>query len=541
MPAPRLRPLARCAAVACLVVALVAQGATAAGSGMGAFDKADARLVEGRWQEGADLGEAAGTASAFVARLNHGARASKALEHYGCALKRAGDDLVGCAEAGRGLLRLDRCGHVAQVRQYSAVRLTSICGTPSSGSCTSGRPSGWPSCRKRRVARRTGVVPSAYREGVPRANAVHPLFTANYVAHTRVGDPLLDPVMQALRDLDPEDLHRFIGAGIDQRPELKHAPRALREFFRKVDEPPAWLDYEAHRPARQAFHAYSTNVLVAFVAGVLIEGFSTLIAKSFAMTGRVLTPDSARRRLMQNNRHLLEVFFPGGLERNGDGWKLSMRLRFVHARVRDLLANSGVWDAGSLGTPISAAHLGFATSVFSARLLRHAAKVGAVFDKEEQESVMQVWRYTGHVMGVPDAMLFTDKAHAELIFEIARVCEPSPDADSAVMANALIGAIPLVAGIEDTAEQQRVRQLAYRLSRALIGDDLADQLAFPKTWTLGTLRGFRLKQWWEKSRAGAQGVRSQNFTQMLDISVYDDPNVTYRMPDHWDSRKSSPW
>ena len=384
-------------------------------------------------------------------------------------------------------------------------------------------------------------VPSAYSEGLPRANAIHPLLAAKYVEYTRVGDPLLDPVMEELRDLDPQHLHRFIGAGIDQRAALKDAPIALRNFFREVDEPPAWLDYEAHRPARRAFHAYSTNVLVAFVAGVLIEGFSTLISKSFATTGRVLTPDSARRRLMQNNRHLLEVFFPGGLERNGDGWKLSMRLRFVHARVRDLLANSGVWDPDHLGTPISAAHMGFATSVFSARLLRHAAQVGAVFDREEQESVMQVWRYTGHVMGVPEGILFTDRQHAELIIEIARACEPTPDADAAAMANALIGAIPLVAGIEDTAEQQRVRQLAYRLSRALIGHRLADQLRFPKMWTFGTLRGFRLKQRWEKSRTDAQGVRSQNFTQMLDISVYDDPNVTYRMPDHWSSRKSSPW
>ena len=86
MPAPCLRFLAGCAAVACPVVALVAQGARAAGSGTGVLDKAGAGLVEGRWQEAADLGEAAGTASAFVARLKHGARASKALEPYECAL-----------------------------------------------------------------------------------------------------------------------------------------------------------------------------------------------------------------------------------------------------------------------------------------------------------------------------------------------------------------------------------------------------------------------------------------------------------------------
>lgn len=91
MPAPCLRPLARCAAVACPVAALAAQGATAAGSGISVLDKAGAGLVEGRWQEAADLGEAAGTASAFPARLKHGARASKALEPYECALNSVGE------------------------------------------------------------------------------------------------------------------------------------------------------------------------------------------------------------------------------------------------------------------------------------------------------------------------------------------------------------------------------------------------------------------------------------------------------------------
>ena len=384
-------------------------------------------------------------------------------------------------------------------------------------------------------------VPSAYSAGLPRARAVDPELADSYVMHTSVGDPQLDPVMDELSGLPPHDLHRFIGAGIEQQSDLCDAPAALRRFFAEAVEPPSWLDYEAHRPALRAFHANSTNVLIAFVAGVLIEGFSTMIAKSFAATGRVLTPSSARRRLMQNNRHLLEVFFPGGLERNGDGWKLSMRLRFVHARVRYLLANSPVWDTAHLGTPISAAHMAFAISVFSARLLHHAALVGAVFDSDEQASVMDVWRYAGHVMGVPETALFLDREHAERIFAIGRLCEPQPDADSADMANALIGAIPLVAGIDDPAEQRRVSKLAYRLSRALIGHELADRLDFPRMYTTGALLGFRLRQRFNDIRTGAKGVRLQNFTQMLDISVYDEPDATYRMPDHYDSRRSSPW
>lgn len=385
-------------------------------------------------------------------------------------------------------------------------------------------------------------APGAYVEGYATARGVDPALADAYIRHTRIGDPDLDPVIEEVADLESDQLQRAIRAGIEQDAKaLRQAPKSLRHFFEDKVGPPPWLDFEAHAPAVRAFNVNAANVLVAFVCGVLIEGFSTLISKSFATTGRVLNPESARRRLMQNNRHLMEVFFPGGMERDGDGWKLSTRLRFVHARVRHLLANSGAWDVGYYGTPISAAHLGLATTVFSMRLLEHAALVGAVFNENEQASVMQVWRYAGTVMGVPEGILFVDRDHARRIFDIAHLCEPEPDSDAAAMANALIGAIPLTAGIEGERQQRKVMKLAYRLSRSLIGRELADQLQFPRMNTVGSLAAFRARQRLQRFVQGRQKVRLTNFSQMLDISVYDRPEERYRMPDHYLSARSNPW
>lgn len=385
-------------------------------------------------------------------------------------------------------------------------------------------------------------APGAYLAGYPEAREADSGLADEYIRHTRIGDPDLDPVIEDVAELDGHELQRGIRAGIERDSEaLRQAPRSLRHFFEDKVGPPPWLDFEAHRPAVRAFNVNAANVLVAFVCGVLIEGFSTLISKSFATTGRVLNPESARRRLMQNNRHLMEVFFPGGMDRDGDGWKLSTRLRFVHARVRNLLANSDAWDVEHYGTPISAAHLGLATTVFSMRLLEHAALVGAVFNEDEEASVMQVWRYAGVVMGVPEDILFVDRDHARRIFEIAHMCEPEPDSDAAAMANALIGAIPLTAGIKEEREQRKVMKLAYRLSRSLIGNELADRLEFPKMNTVGSLTAFRVRQRLQRFVQGKQTVRLNNFSQLLDISVYDRPDDRYRMPDHYLSARSNPW
>ncbi len=353
-----------------------------------------------------------------------------------------------------------------------------------------------------------------------------------------MGDPDLDPVMEEVASLPQSEMHRFIKAGVEENDAVfREAPEALRDFFRNL-KPPPWLDYDAFNPGVRAFQANTSRVMAAFVCGALIEGFSTLISKSFSMTGRVLDRSTAKRRFMQNIRHLLGVFFPDGLQREGGGWKLSLRVRFVHARIRYLLTHYGDWRHESWGTPVSAAHLGLAMTVFSMRLLEHSMALGAVFNREEQQSVMAVWRYAGYVMGVPETILYATEEDARRLYMIGLLCEPSPDTDAANMANGLIDAIPLTVDVADAVEQRALRQLTYSLSRPLIGNKLANQLLFPKTRTMGVLFGFRMKQRFWKTQ---QVVRLESFSQLLQLAVNNEEGMSFRMPDHVHSSKSSPW
>ena len=382
------------------------------------------------------------------------------------------------------------------------------------------------------------TIPSAYVDGHKTARLQDEALADNYVRHTMIGDPELDPIMDELSSLPPDELHRYVGAGIEQRDEvLREAPQILRDFFDNLEDPP-WLDIEDFRPGIRAFHANVNLMLVAFVTGVLVEGFSTMIAKSFSITGRVA---STKRRLQQNNRHMMDIFFPGGLHRNGEGWKLSTRIRFVHTRIRNLLNHSDEWNHEAWGMPVSAAHLGFAISVFSKRLVDYSLLVGAKLNEEEQESVIKVWRYTGYLMGIPETILYTSTEEAVKMYKIGYMCEPPADAESIGVANMLIQAIPTVADITDPEEQKNLRELAYRLSRALIGDQLADQFEFPKISTFGTLWMYRMKQRLNRLMTSQQSIRSDNFSQLLQISVYDDEGVSYKLPNHVHSSKSIKW
>ncbi len=389
------------------------------------------------------------------------------------------------------------------------------------------------------------VIPTIYRPQAEagKAHAIDKECADNYLRHTTFGDPQLDPVMEQMhQELAPDDVDRFIRAGIEGEEQvMREAPQYIRDFFEVANEPPEWLDYKAFEPGARVFSMYVETMLVAFVTGVLVEGFATTIAKSFNMTGRV---GATSRRLMQNNRQVMEIFYPGGLQRKNDGWKLSVRVRFVHARVRNLLSHFPDWDQEAWGTPLSAANMGLSISVFSKRLVDNAKMVGARMTEEQEDSVIATWRYAGHLMGIPDSILYETRADAEQIYQVGHTLEPPPDENSVVMANLLINSIPKVAGFESPKMHKKIITLAYRLSRALIGDELADALEYPKTsrrTIKNTILLFRLKQYIGFLLKNQQVVRAGNFLQMFQISLYDEGGISYRMPDKVRASESRDW
>src|SRR5690606_2613068 len=87
----------------------------------------------------------------------------------------------------------------------------------------------------------------------------------------------------------------------------------------------------------------------------------------------------------------------------------------------------------------------------------------------------------------------TTEAEALRLHEIGILCEPPPSDESIILANCLINSAPVVAGITDPRERDRLTRRIYQVSRALIGDELAGQLNFPPANTFGALAAIRLK------------------------------------------------
>ena len=390
------------------------------------------------------------------------------------------------------------------------------------------------------------VIPADYVASYERAKAVDPERARNYIDHTMVADPVCDEMVARLDAVPQRDADRFIRAAIENPddPALRDAPAAVHTFIEELETVPGWVDYGDFAGGIRAFHRDSSACLAAMLGGVLVEGFSTSIAKSFFITGRLR--DQGVRRLRQNNRHMIEILLPGGLETRGDGWRLSVRIRLVHAKVRQLLNDSDEWDTAAAGVPISAAQVGYALTSFSARMLQHMKSLGASYDVAERDGFMAVWRYSGYLMGIPETILYRDYDDALELFRVGGLCEPDPGVECVVLANSLVNSAPVVAGITDPAARRKLARYVFMVSRAMIGDPMADSLQYPPSHTLGVLRWFRFQRRYQQflTKRLPRLSRESSFTAfntLLEVSALQELDIDYKLPDHVHSEESRWW
>ena len=388
-------------------------------------------------------------------------------------------------------------------------------------------------------------TPSIYSEGYDRARRSDPELAAKYLEHVTLDDPVADAAVAALASFDQAEVHRLIAAGMDaDAAAFRKAPQALRDFFDEIETPPAWFDPEATYAGCRAFHQYSDLFIPAFFV-VTLQNAATLISKAFYLTGRVTT-EHGLRRIRQNTRHFIEIMLPGSLSRDGEGWKLSVRIRLVHAQVRrQIRALADEWDESVYGAPLSGAHMALASANFSATMLRQATKLGAELDAEARASFMQTWRYASWLIGSPEALLFEgDEEKTADLYRVASVCEPPPGEEAVVIADSLVNALPDIAGIAKGPARRAMTVHVQRVSRALLGDELANQLRFPRRFTGGLLRWLRWKRRVHQAVQNlsprlAQRWRSEHFSFLLDASVLDD--LSYRLPDQLRADLAKPW
>lgn len=297
-------------------------------------------------------------------------------------------------------------------------------------------------------------------------------------------DPLADEAVEAMAALGPgggfELLERVLARGISDVPE---APAALRAFFIEGARVPAWVDWATVDRGGDV-------LLRAGILGGLVLGAMSLPLgyaspggnKPLVMSGRLT--EQAPRRLSETSRFVQAVCQPRGMRPGGDGFKITLKVRIMHAHVRRMLRRSGRWEAQKWGAPINQHDMAATTLLFSLVVLEGLRRFGFEIEHREAERYMHLWRYVGFLSGVDPELLPASQLEGFALAELIDATQGPPDDDSRALVRALMDSPLAAARTRQEKRSAPVRaRVARGLLRGLVGADLAEKLGVgPTPW-----------------------------------------------------------
>ena len=97
---------------------------------------------------------------------------------------------------------------------------------------------------------------------------------------------------------------------------------------------------------------------------------------------------------------------PGAMRRDGEGFKLTVHVRAMHALINNRFEVDGRWDVDRWGLPINQTDQVGTLGLFNSTLLLGGRVLGRWVGAEDSRAVMHLWRYVGWLLGVNEDWLF---------------------------------------------------------------------------------------------------------------------------------------
>lgn len=291
------------------------------------------------------------------------------------------------------------------------------------------------------------------------------------------GDPLADAVADALAGRPVGERMATIGRALgERRSELP----ALDALIREAARAPAWVE-----PARIERGA-AVVVRVGAPAGIVLGAVSLVLGycspggnKPLVFTGRLT--EAAPRRLAETGRFVQALIAPGGARPWREGWAAAVKVRLMHAGVRRGLLASPAWRTDAWGVPINAFDSAGTILLFSLVLLDGLERIGVTVRPDERADVLHLWRWIGHVMGVPEPLLFADEAAARAFWDVVTRTQGPPDDDARALVHALLDGALGPPGDDPVARlrARTARGLGWAVARRCIDPERFAALAPP--------------------------------------------------------------
>ena len=214
-------------------------------------------------------------------------------------------------------------------------------------------------------------------------------------------DQLADDLVRAVREEHALTMPQVRAAMAGDLPGDAHP--ALRAFFDVVEERPEWVDDDLLERGAAAARRIGKDGFDILAFGSLLGGYRSGGAlQPLVRTGRF---DDTLNRVGETGQWWLACTAPGGMARDGEGWRLSVHVRVMHAFVNHQLERDPGWDWDFRGTPINDYDRAGTIGSFSTSYLLQARALGIRVPRDDAAAIMHLWSYVGWLMGVQEQWL----------------------------------------------------------------------------------------------------------------------------------------
>lgn len=251
-------------------------------------------------------------------------------------------------------------------------------------------------------------------------------------------DPLADALVEWMATAGMGPARTLFEQALEQGIEsVADAPAPLREFFAVVDRRPDWLDNGLLARGAQACQLCGNTGSQVLRDAALMGGYQASgLNRVLVMTGAL--EKGAGKRIAETSTWWMACTATGGMARFGIGFKLTLRVRLVHAIVRRHVGRRDDWDRARDGVPINQMDMAATQLAFSALFLLGVRTLGVFLSRDDGRAVMHLMRYSGWLMGIEEQFLPTGEQEARRMLYQMALSLTDPDEAGRTLARALL-------------------------------------------------------------------------------------------------------
>ncbi|MFF2060085.1 oxygenase MpaB family protein [Rhodococcus qingshengii] len=241
------------------------------------------------------------------------------------------------------------------------------------------------------------------------------MFGRDYVEeltdHALLGDDVAYRAMLEFKDKSNNTSWRTFDLALERGIDAVEEPTpALVELFASLDRIPEWVDFDQLYRGAVAFWRAGIIVPPVVAWSSIAGGFSLYSStRPVLFSGRLGTVDRTGTRLIESFRYIVAAYTPGNMTRFGEGFRLTSKVRMIHAAVRYSLSRADTWDWANWGIPINNLDsMETQAGQFCHKIIDAIQNSGIRFSDREIEDIAALARYVGYVIGVPESILHKD-------------------------------------------------------------------------------------------------------------------------------------